>query len=212
MKTKTKYKTLQDALDSMMGFILNIEFEINNDLQPKIKIVVPSHYIIPEHENILIETNTIGTGTSKFVYLSIKNNALIFDDLVNFISNDILVFNNEIEAKRTLLNEKIQAMKKKEEEKLEKLKIKILGKNAASIDIKPTDMKNIDVEPIRFKGLPVESWPEMRKPAQAPSSLNIIEVDTDKPFVAPKREAEGIKYIPYNENDEDPDAPPRIRL
>jgi len=123
-----KLKKVQDALDLLMGNFLSIEVDILNNLMPVLKVVVPINWVINSNEEYTIKKEATPIMISSVLTISTNNPEITIDDVIYYFYNDIKKYNEELVKKNQFLENKINLIKKREEEKINKLKEKYYTK------------------------------------------------------------------------------------
>lgn len=146
-------KTLQGIIDLLFGNFISLELDINNELRPLVKLVVPSNWIINTNDKFIIKNSSQLNNNSQILVFTTTDNEITIDELFFFIYNDIKKYNENLGDKITKLKEKIDAIKIKEEEKINKLKEKYIGNTNIPILEKPivekteTVINNVYIQP-----------------------------------------------------------------
>lgn len=120
-------KTLQGIIDLLLGNLISIEIDVANDLKPLIKLIIPNNWVINPNEKYIIKHLSKPNDFSVIITVSVVNIETTLDELFLFVYSDIKKYNEELGDKMLKLKQKIDLIKSKEEEKINKLKQKYVG-------------------------------------------------------------------------------------
>lgn len=147
MKKKVNV-TLQSIIDKLLPYLRNIGIDKDNKFLPVLTIIIPIEWEVPlNNSNYVIEQAALNELALE-VEIGIFNQEKTLDDLVDFVENDIIKYNEIMEQKQQEIEENIRRIQEKSLREIEEMKRNLLNDQKSFTKTpKPSIKENLRVIP-----------------------------------------------------------------
>jgi hypothetical protein len=105
---------IQKRLDKLKPYFKGIKVAENYRI---VEIILKKSWVIPENGEIEVQQKQNGTEGHGMIYNMFYSDNKSFDDILNYVENDVINHNLEIEEKESLLRAKVEELKRVFEDK-----------------------------------------------------------------------------------------------
>lgn len=120
-----KQRTVQDALNDLTPYLRSIVIDEENEYQPIVYMVAYPHWELPEDNDISINVTSMGNIDELEIYA--LNKAIMFDELIAFIFDNIIVYNEILEEKKEEIQKNIERIELEKQREIEEMKKALLS-------------------------------------------------------------------------------------
>jgi hypothetical protein len=150
---------IQDRINRLKPYFKGIKVAEDYNI---VEVNLKKSWVIPENEDILVQQKEVKESTNIF-YNMFYTDVMNFDDLMDYIEQDVIKYNLEIEQKEDLLRMKVEELKRvfenKSLEELNNLKFTTEENNLKLGGNKAVNTLNNKTEKINENGVTEELSP-----------------------------------------------------
>ncbi len=126
-KSISQQRTLQSILDDLIPFLKSIEIDENNSYVPLMVILGYTHWELPRSNEFLINVVEFNEALNEIEISIIDPDNTTLDDLVEFVYNNIVHYNEILEQKQAEINENIKRIEQEKAKEIEEMKRNLLS-------------------------------------------------------------------------------------